>query len=110
MLDYINGFIAVFWEKVVDVFLWLFDNLLDLISGIFYFIYDGFLTLIEGIINGLDFTETAVLNSFNSWDLLPPQVIWLLNYLDLHLILVVLASAFLIRITLNLIPSWATRV
>ena len=110
MLDYIESFLGQFWGKLVELAEWLLDSILSLIGWIFFTLFDLALTIVYNALAAVDITETAVINAFDSWGLLPPALIWLLNYLDLHLVLIILASAYTIRLILNIIPASLTRV
>jgi uncharacterized membrane protein YeiH len=45
-----------------------------------------------------------------TWSHLPTQLIWLINAVGLPQCFAILGAAYLIRLTLNLIPSVFTRV
>ena len=44
-----------------------------------------------------------------NWANLPDQAIWLITALGLPQCIAMLGAAYLVRLGLNLIPSWATR-
>lgn len=110
MLDYLKGFLDAFWSKLLSFQLWIWDHFVQIISDILYWFFDLCLGFVYSMVSAISFSESYVLDAFSSWNLLPPQVIWLLNRLDLHIILLILASAYGLRLLLNLIPASLTRV
>lgn len=110
-----SGFAAIiewlgtFWEAVKAGMLWILDALITLLQFVFFTILDGFLSIIETFITALDLSSVAF-GYAAAWSSLPPQLIWLINAVGLPQCFTLLGSAYLIRLTLNLIPSWATRV
>lgn len=104
MLDGIYEFLEKFWNQIISVFDWILDSFLYLVGMIFYFLLDFILNCIEGIVNSIDFANSGIFNIFDSWGILPDQVLWILNYLNIMQMLTYLFSAYLVRMTLNLIP------
>jgi len=76
---------------------------------VFFIIFDGLLTIIETFFAALDFSS-VVFNYSASWANLPDQLVWLINAVGLPQCLTLLGAAYMIRLSLNIIPSWATRV
>lgn len=110
MLNWLKEFFMAFWGQVVDVLTWIFGTIITVLSDILYFIVDGILLVIEAAIQAIDFTVLESMNAFSGWDLLPPQVIYILDVMDIGTCLSVLAAAYGIRLLLNLIPAAFTRV
>jgi hypothetical protein len=104
MLDGLYEFLEKFWNQIISVFEWIIDSLIYSIGMIFYFLLDFVLNSIEFIVNSIDFANTGLFNIFDSWGVLPDQVLWILNYLNFMQMLTYLFTAYLIRMTLNLIP------
>ncbi len=98
-----------FWEWIETALDWLLDGLILLLKFVAFTLIDGLLTVIEGAINLIDFSAMAFSHAAN-WANLPDQAIWLIASLGLPQCIAMLGGAYLIRLTLNLIPSWATRV
>lgn len=103
--DFIDNFFDIF-KRLAD---WVLDGIIEIISSILYFIMDALLTVLEAIIGSIDFASSLTTN-FAQWANLPDQLIWLLNRLNLNVILTMLAGAVLIRVTLNLIPGLFSRI
>lgn len=97
-----------FWEGIIGALSWLLDALIVVVQFIFFTIFDGFLSVLESIIAAIDFSSVAF-NYAAAWSNLPTQLIFLINATGLPQCFAMLGSAYLIRLTLNLIPSWATR-
>jgi len=104
------GFITGFFEELKAVFIWVFDSILNLIGSIFYWIFSTILWSVQNAIAAISFAEYSTLTAVASWDLLPPQLIWLLSYLNIGACLSMLACAYGIRLALNVIPGVFTRV
>jgi hypothetical protein len=105
LVDFINDF----WYGLISVVTWLLDNLIIVLSSVVYLIFDGFFTLVSGFIASLDL-GSFLLSYAANWDLLPPQLIYLINASGLAQGLTLLSYAYVVRFTLNLIPSVFTRV
>lgn len=108
-IDVIIGWMRAFWTSVLTLLEWCLDGFILLLQFVFFSIFDGLLLIIEGFFTALDFSS-VIMNYSAVWSDLPPQTIWLLNQLALPQGLALLAGAYVIRLTLNLIPSWGTRV
>lgn len=89
--------------------LWLLGLLGEVFKSIFYFIFDALCTLVEWIFSLIDF-KNELFDLSLGWSGLPDELIWLLNQVGFDNGLVIVSAALLIRLTLNLIPSWGTRV
>lgn len=98
-----------FWATVLVFVDWCLDGFILLLQFVFYAILDGLLLIIEAFFSALDLSSIALSYSA-TWANLPTQSIWLMNQIALPQGLALLAGAYLIRLTLNLIPSWGTRV
>ena len=110
MLNQIWEFLLQVWEKLYGIQLWLCKQILNLCCEVVYFLLKVCFTAVLTIINGIDFAGVQILDAFNSWDLLPDQVIYILDQLSFGMCLTMLASAYGIRLLLNLIPAAFTRV
>jgi uncharacterized membrane protein YqgA involved in biofilm formation len=105
LIDFVNDF----WDGLVSVVMWLLDGLTIVLSSVVYMIFDGFFTLVHGFISSLDL-GSFLLSYASNWNLLPPQLIYLINASGLAQGLTLLSYAYVVRFTLNLIPSVFTRV
>ncbi|MGD9950068.1 MAG: DUF2523 family protein [Desulfobulbus sp.] len=76
---------------------------------VFFTIFDGLLTVIETTLAAINLSA-VVFNYAAAWSHLPDQLIWLINAIGLPQCFAILGAAYLIRLTLNLIPSVFTRV
>ncbi len=110
MLDKIWLFLESFIEKAINLVEWLFLSVINGIADLFYFIIDITLTVLTTLVEAVDFSQVSVLQAFNDWNLLPAQVIWILDYMNFAQCLTLLAGAYGIRLLLNLIPAAVTRV
>jgi hypothetical protein len=98
-----------FWSWVETGFLWLLHAFIALLQFVFFTILDGVLSIVEGLLSALDFSSIAF-SYAASWSSLPTQLIWFLGAVGLPQCFALLGAAYLLRLLINLIPSWATRV
>jgi hypothetical protein len=103
------SFFANFFSWLYDALAWVLDGLMYVLKSFLYFPFDGLLTTIEAFMSALNFSS-VLFTSSSVWGGAPPQMIWILNACGFPQCLSLVAAACLVRLTLNLIPSWATRV
>ena len=97
------------WHWVETGFRWILDGLVLLVQFVVFTILDGLFLVIEAFFSTINLSSIAF-NYAASWANLPSQLIWLITATGLPQCFALLGAAYLIRLTLNLIPSWATRV
>jgi len=105
IMSFINGF----FSTIQTLLGWVLDGLMYVLKTILYFPFDGVLTAVESIIAALDFSSFAT-STAASWTGMPPQLLYLVNAIGIPQGLAILASAYILRITLNLIPASLTRI
>lgn len=105
LIDFVSGF----WELLRGLVTFLIDSVMTIILLILSTVFEGFLLIVTGIINALDFGDVVV-SSVAAWGLLDSNTAWMVSAVGIPQGLTILGSAYLIRLTLNLIPSWITRV
>lgn len=108
-MQWLKDFINTCWVSLQEVLSWMLDGIIFLLEHIFFLILDGFLLVIESLFTLIDFS-TVVFSSIAQWSSMPTQLIWLINQLALPQCLALVVSALTIRVLLNLIPTWATRI
>lgn len=91
-----------------QLFWWLLDSLVYVLLLPFCFILQGVLSVIIALLNVIDFGSYGIL-SIMSYGL-PSQFIYFFAAFGVPQFLLIIAGAYLVRLLLNLIPSWATRV
>jgi hypothetical protein len=74
-----------------------------------YFVFDGFYSAILAFMATVSFVNLAGATAL-AWTGLPPQVCWCIGQCGLPAGLAVISSAMTIRLLLNLIPSWLSRI
>lgn len=109
LLTTIKNWVQAFWDTVLVAAKWCLDGFILLIQFAFYTIIDGLLLIIESLLAAINLSS-VIFNYAAAWSHLPDQLIYFINALGLPQCLGILGSAYIIRLTLNLIPSWATRV
>ena len=105
VLSFLNQVVTILFEVVM----WLLNAVVWIFTKIIYFTLDGFFSVIIAFINGIDLNGVMPYIQ-SSWGTLPAQIIWLANAIGLPQGLGILASAYLIRMLLNLIPAVFTRI
>lgn len=108
-MSWLVDFFKSFWNAFKSFFYWIFDSLILVIGWILYTIYDGFLIVVLTFFSILDFSSIAF-NTAAQWSSMPTQLIWLVNQLAIPQGFALVASALVIRMTLNIIPASITRV
>ncbi len=102
-------FINEFWNALVSVVKWLVDGGIYAIQKALYIPYDAILTAIEAMVGSVSLGSLTG-SMASAWGLLPPQVVWWVNAVNLPAGLGLIATAIVVRLTLNLIPGVFTRV
>ena len=105
----IIDWLSTFWCWIETAITWILDGFILLLQFVFFTILDGLLTIIETFFAAVDLSS-VVFNYSASWSGLPDQLVWLISAVGLPQCFTILGAAYLIRLSLNLIPSWATRV
>lgn len=108
-LAVIINWLSTFWHWIQTCFTWLLDGFILLVQFVFFTIFDGLLTVIETTLAAIDLSS-VIFNYAAAWSSMPTQLVWLINAVGLPQCFAILGAAYLIRLTLNLIPSVFTRV
>lgn len=103
--DFINKFTGVLYTVIS----WVLDQVFPIVAPFIILLFKLLFKIVMLVLSTLDISGN-LLNMGVSWGLLPPQMIWVINATGLSAGLSMIGSAYLIRITLNLIPSEITRV
>ena len=97
------------WGFVEKGFTWILDGFILLLQFVAYTILDGLFLVVETALAAID-VSAIVFNYAASWSALPTQLVWLINAVGLPQCMAILGAAYLIRLTLNVIPASLTRV
>lgn len=103
------NWLASFWQWVETGFKWVLDGFILLLQFVVFTILDGLFLVVETTLSAVDLSS-ILFNYAATWSSLPTQLIWLINAVGLPQCFTILGAAYLIRLTLNLIPSVFTRV
>jgi len=109
MWDEITYFFNNIITTLKDWGLWLLGLLYEALLSVCYWIFDKLCDLVEWILSGIDFSLTLFQNAI-SWSGVPGEVIWLCNQIGVDDGLLMISTALIIRLTLNIIPASLTRV
>lgn len=105
----IIDWLATVWGFVEKGFKWILDGFILLLQFVAYTILDGLFLVVETALAAID-VSAIVFNYAASWSALPTQLIWLINAAGLPQCFAILGAAYIIRLTLNVIPASLTRV
>jgi hypothetical protein len=105
ILDFINAFFAGLYH----IAQWCLDAVVTVLGVTIQIFFEGFLAIILAFVQGLDFGSLSV-SLASSWGLLDYRVAWVLTQSGVPTGFSMLALAYGIRFSLNLIPSWLTRI
>jgi F0F1-type ATP synthase membrane subunit c/vacuolar-type H+-ATPase subunit K len=107
--DWLLSFVNQFWSTIVQLVQWLINGFIYAVQAGLYVIWDGVLTTIAGVISGINLGNLAA-QAAASWGLLPTQVCYLISQCGIANGLGMIGTGIGIRMLLNLIPSWITRL
>jgi len=105
----IINWLSSFWHWIETGFKWVLDGFITLLQFVVFTILDGLFLVVETALAAVDLSS-ILFNYAATWSNLPQQLIWLINAVGLPQCFAILGAAYLIRLTLNLIPSVFTRV
>jgi len=108
-MSYIIDFLGAFFTNLYNFGKWIFDSLSNALLYILYQVVDLFCSAIEGLINLVDFPSLAF-SQAAMWANVDPNAIYIIDQLMIPECCAMIATAYAVRFTLNLIPSWATRI
>ncbi len=108
-MQWLKDFVSGFFGYLLDGLEWLLNGLLTLLKQILLYIFDGALTVITLFIQAIDFS-TTLFTTAAQWSNLPSELIYLINIIGIPQAMTLLVTAIIIRVTLNLIPGFITRV
>lgn len=113
ILAWIKNFFLAFWESLKallgEFVVWILTPIYNVLKSFFLWLWDLILTFVSWILNALPFDEDLFDISF-IWDAIPDTLLWMLNELEFDKGFLILVTAIGIRLLLNLIPTWATRI
>lgn len=109
IIEWIEWAVGEILEIIKNALIFILTPLYNLFISLLNFIVDKALSLVEFAIGLVDF-KNDLFDLSLQWTHLPDQLIWVLNQCGVDNAILIITSGLLIRLTLNLIPSWATRV
>ena len=105
MIDALSSFANWLYSLVS----WCFDGIIVIFKLCLFLVFDGVLTVITGFFTALNFANVAS-SYICDWSGLPSQLGYVIGAIGMPSCLSLLVGAVSIRMLINLIPSWATRV
>ena len=109
LFESVSRFIVNFYNTMRNFLIGLMDYLTQLFHSLWQWVVDQIFTFAAFCINLVTF-DASLFDTTLSWGGVPDQAIYVLNQCGIGHCLAMLVAAIGIRVTLNLIPSWATRV
>lgn len=97
------------FNLIKNLLIWFADVIFNLIHSAVNFCWDSLCTFILWIVSITDFHANYFTSAF-SWAGLPAQQVYILSAVGLDSCLNMLSVALLIRVGLNFIPGWITRL
>ena len=109
IVDWLKYLFGKVPQYIMEALTWFIEKAKVLFFTIIYWAWDKFCDLIEWLLSAIDY-KNEVFEASLAWTMLPEQTIWIMNQISIDDGILMLTTAILIRLILNLIPSWATRV
>jgi hypothetical protein len=102
-------FLAHFWTLLKLLLSWVLDGSLTVLKTFLYVFFDGLFTLVSVLFHALDIGSMGL--SFAAWwGAIPSQAAYILSVLSIGTCISIIVYAIVIRMVINLIPSWITRI
>ncbi|WP_316348387.1 hypothetical protein [Desulfuromonas acetoxidans] len=95
-------------DVLFDFFISLWVAFKAFVVDTLYLLFDTLLTTVETVINAIPVPD--IVTSFDPWSWVNPQAAYVLDALNIALVLGILFAGYTIRFALNLIPAAFTRV
>lgn len=105
ILEFCNSFVSMIYALGK----WCLDGGLEVFKMGLYWLFDGFYSVVSGVLASLNFGNLLV-SLTSGFDLLPSQVVYVIDQCGIGSCITMICSAILIRVCLNIIPSIITRV
>lgn len=109
IINTLFSWLGTIFSKLFIVFEWALDGILFILKHFLFLVVDGLLTVVEGIFTTIDFASALPLNMFGQWELLPPQMLYILCQIGFGTILSMVVSVWGLRKLIDLIPAEFTR-
>ncbi len=98
-----------FWTNIYTPLRWALDGVVSGLKYVAYGIFDGMLSVVTSILAALNISQIAF-DAAGAWGLIPSQLLWLITQCGIPQGVSLVMWAVTIRLGLNLIPGWLTRV
>lgn len=108
-LSFITNFFNDVGAILTSFLTWVLNGIVAIVSGVLYVILDGFFVVCMAVINAINLS-TILTQAFANWGVLPVQLVYLINQIGIPQGLTMIGYAYVIRMTLNLLPGSITRV
>lgn len=97
------------WQALKSFFYWVLSPLWDFIKWCVSELFDIFCLLVSSILSMISL-PVELTGSLFDYSGLPGPVLYILHQIGFATCVTMLLSALTVRVLLNLIPSWLTRV
>lgn len=105
VIDFVNQFIQI----VYNFGAWIVDLMFDVVAWVLGLTLKLAFKIVLAVITGLNL-PAYMLDYSSTWNLLSPQVVWIIGVCGLAQGLGMIGVAVTVRFMLNLIPASLTRV
>ncbi|WP_321531745.1 hypothetical protein [uncultured Desulfuromonas sp.] len=95
-------------DGLLDFLISLWVTFKEFVLDTLYLLFDVILTAVETAVTSIPVPE--ILTTFDPWSWVNPQAAYVLDALNIALVLGILLAGYTIRFALNLIPAAFTRV
>jgi len=105
IMSALNGIASILWAIIQ----WVLNGIVVVLWAVLYVVISGLLSCVTAIVSAIDLSNVMA-NLSSSWGLLPSSVVWIITQSGLSQALAIIGYAYIIRMTLNLIPATFTRL
>lgn len=109
MLADLLSFLVDLGKKIQSIFYWFTDKIYDAAIGVWNWIIDACCYAVEILFSTIDF-KNHLFDVSAGFTGLPSSMIYIMNEIGMDNFLLIITTAIIIRVTMNLIPGALTRV
>jgi hypothetical protein len=102
-LNWIREALTFLVESLGTLIEWFFDAVLFVLKGLAYLFIDGIMIFIKTLIFTIDIPAN-LLSFAAGYGLIPSQAVYFMNAIGFPQFVTIIAGAYLVRLSLNLIP------
>ena len=107
-----DNIVSVFknlWNAIVHALVWCLDVITNVLQSMLNYVVDKICGFVEWVVSHISFNVTLFTDGLN-WLGLPTQALYVMKHIGVDQCLFMVSTAMLIRLLMNLIPSWLSRI